>query len=168
MVVYFSRRKGVYNDPHLKTGNTEVIAKDIQAATKADIYRIRPVKAYPSGYNATTKVAQREQDRNARPAIKGKLPNLAKYRTVFIGAPVWWGEYPMIVRTFMDKEPALNSKTLIPFATSEGSGLANFPQTLRKQFPKAKVRQGFFVEGTSAHSAGTGTKVDHWLKRLGY
>lgn len=166
LVVYFSRRKGVYNSPNLKHGNTQLIAMDIQAKTKGDIYQIKPVKPYPNGYNATTKVAQREQDRNARPAIKGKLPNVSKYSTIFIGAPVWWGEYPMIVRTFMDKEPALNGKTLIPFSTSEGSGLANFPETLRKQFPKSKVRQGFTVEGTQAHAARG--KVNNWLDKLGY
>lgn len=166
LVVYFSRRKGVYNSPNLKHGNTELIAMDIQAKTKADIFQIKPVKPYPNGYTATTKVAQREQDRNARPAIKGKLPNVSKYSTVFIGAPVWWGEYPMIVRTFMDKEPGLNGKTLIPFSTSEGSGLANFPETLRKQYPKSKVRQGFTVEGTQAHAARG--KVNRWLNKLGY
>ncbi len=166
LVVYFSRRKGVYNSPNLKHGNTELIAKDIQAKTKSDIYQIKPIKPYPNGYNATTKVAQREQDQNARPTIKGKLPNVSKYSTVFIGAPVWWGEYPMIVRTFMDKEPGLNGKTLIPFSTSEGSGLANFPETLRKQFPKSKIRQGFTVEGTEAHAAQN--KVNNWLNKLGY
>lgn len=166
LVVYFSRRKGVYNSPNLKHGNTELIALDIQAKTRGDIYQIKPAKPYPNGYNATTKVAQREQDQNARPAIKGKLPNVSKYNTVFIGAPVWWGEYPMIVRTFIDKEPALNGKTLIPFSTSEGSGLANFPETLRKQFPKSKVRSGFTVEGTQAHSARG--KVNNWLNKLGY
>lgn len=166
LVVYFSRRKGVYNSPNLKHGNTELIALDIQARTKGDIYQIKPVKPYPNGYNATTKVAQNEQNRNARPAIKGKLPNVSRYNTVFIGAPVWWGEYPMIVRTFMDKEPALNGKTLIPFSTSEGSGLANFPETLRKQFPKSKVRSGFTIEGTQAQSARG--KVNNWLNKLGY
>lgn len=166
LVVYFSRRKAVYNSPNLKHGNTELIALDIQAKTKGDIYQIKPVKPYPNSYNATTKVAQNEQDRNARPAIKGKLPNVSRYNTVFIGAPVWWGEYPMIVRIFMDKEPALNGKTLIPFSTSEGSGLANFPETLRKQFPKSKIRTGFTVEGTQAHSAQG--KVNGWLNKLGY
>lgn len=166
LIVYFSRRKGVYNQPNLKRGNTEVIADDIQAHTKADIYQIKPVKPYPNGYNATTKVAQKEQDENARPAIKGQLPNVNKYQIVFIGAPVWWGEYPMIVRTFMDKEPALNGKILIPFSTNEGSGLANFPETLHKQFPKSTVRKGLAIEGTQARSAKG--RVDRWLNSLGY
>ena len=74
----------------------------------------------------------------------------------------------MIVRTFMDKEPALNSssKTVIPFTTAEGSGLGNTTQTLRKSFPKAHHSKGFTVRGSQASRAQG--KVNSWLKGLGY
>lgn len=169
LVVYFSRTKGVYGGP-LKNGNTDRVANFIKQRTNADTYEIVPAKSYPSNYDQTTKVAQREQRRNARPAIKGQLPNVKKYDTIFIGAPIWWGEYPMVVRTFLDKENGLNGKTLIPFTTSEGSGLGNASSQLKKQFPNAKVRKGFNVRGTTVKNNPNKvkTQVNNWLKGLGY
>lgn len=168
LVVYFSRTQGVYGG-NLKVGNTARVAHFIQARTKGGAYEIIPKKAYPTGYTATTRVAQREQDQNARPAIKNALPNVKKYSTVFIGAPIWWGEYPMIVRTFMDNEN-LNGKTVIPFTTSEGSGLGNTASTLRKTYPKAKVRRGFTEEGNTVRDNPDQVQkeVNRWLKGLGY
>lgn len=87
LVVYFSRTKGVYGGS-LSKGNTAQVANFIKQKTGADTYEIVPKKAYPNGYDQTTKVAQREQDRDARPAIKGKLPNVSKYDTVFVGGPI--------------------------------------------------------------------------------
>lgn len=168
LVVYFSRTRGVYGGD-LKRGNTARIADFIQAKTKGDTYEIIPRKAYPNGYNATTKIAQREQDQNARPAIKNALPNVKKYQTVFIGAPIWWGEYPMIVRTFIDNVN-LNGKTVIPFTTAEGSGLGNTAETLKKAYPKAKVKSGFTEEGNIVKNnpKSVQTKVNRWLNGLGY
>lgn len=169
LVVYFSRTKGVYGG-NLKVGNTARVANFIKQRTGADTYEIVPKKSYPSGYNATTKVARREQRQNARPAIQGKLPNVKKYDTVFIGAPIWWGEYPMVVRTFLDKEPNLKNKTLIPFTTSEGSGLGNTRSQLKKSFPNAKVRKGFTADGNTVKNSPNSVKkrVNSWLKGLGY
>ena len=115
-------------------------------------------------------MAQREQNQNARPAIKGKLPDVSKYDTVFIGGPIWWGEYPMVVRTFLDKENGLNGKTLIPFTTNEGSGLGNTRQVLKKQFPKSKVRQGFTATGNTVKNNPNRVRsqVNNWLDDLGY
>lgn len=168
LVVYFSRTKGVYGGD-LKRGNTARVADFIQARTKGDTYEIVPKNPYPNGYKATTKVAQREQDNDARPAIKNALPNTKKYSTVFIGAPIWWGEYPMIVRTFIDHEN-LNGKTVIPFTTAEGSGLGNTADTLRKAYPKAKVRKGFSAEGNDVKNdpSAVQKQVNSWLKGLGY
>lgn len=169
LVVYFSRTKGVYGGS-LSKGNTARVADFIKQKTGADTYEIVPKKSYPNSYNATTKVARREQRKNARPAIKGKLPNVKKYDTVFIGAPIWWGEYPMVVRTFLDQEKGLNGKTLIPFTTSEGSGLGNTSSVLKKQFPKAKVRKGFTARGNTVKSNPNKVKsqVNSWLNKLGY
>lgn len=168
LVVYFSRTKGVYGGG-LTRGNTARVADFIQEKTKGDSYEIVPQKAYPNSYDATTRVAQREQNQNARPAIKNALPNVKKYDTVFIGAPIWWGEYPMIVRTFIDNVN-LNGKTVIPFTTAEGSGLGNTTETLRKAYPKAKVRKGFTTEGNNVKNDPSSVRsdVDSWLDGLGY
>lgn len=72
----------------------------------------------------------------------------------------------MIMRTFFDKEPDLNGKTLVPFSTSGGSGLANMPEVLQNQFPKAKILTGFTIEGDKAASAKA--KINQWLGSIGY
>lgn len=169
LVVYFSRTQGVYGGS-LKRGNTARVADFIQQKTNADTYEIVPKKVYPKSYNRTTQVAQREQNQNARPAIKGKLPSVSIYDTIFIGGPIWWGEYPMVVRTFLDKESGLNGKTLIPFTTNEGSGLGNTRQVLKKQFPKSKVRQGFTARGNTVKNNPNQVRrqVNSWLNDLGY
>lgn len=169
LVVYFSRTQGVYGGS-LKRGNTARVADFIQQKTNADTYEIVPKKVYPKSYNRTTQVAQREQNQNARHAIKGKLPSVSKYDTIFIGGPIWWGEYPMVVRTFLDKESGLNGKTLIPFTTNEGSGLGNTRQVLKKQFPKSKVRQGFTARGNTVKNNPNQVRrqVNSWLNDLGY
>lgn len=163
LVVYFSRTQGVYGGP-LKVGNTKRLADFIRDDTGADEYEIVPAKAYPNDYDATTRVAQREQEQNARPAIKNPLPDVSKYDTVFVGAPVWWGEYPMIVRTFMDKVN-LNGKTVVPFDTNEGSGMANFKEQLQSQYPRANVLDGLAVSGND--SAGAHGQVTAWLRQIG-
>jgi flavodoxin len=168
LVVYFSRTKGVYGGG-LTRGNTARVADFIQEKTKGDTYEIIPKKDSPDGYDATTKVAQREQKQNARPAIKNALPNVKKYQTVFIGVPIWWGEYPMIVRTFIDNVN-LNGKTVIPFTTAEGAGLGNTTETLEKAYPKAKVRKGFTETGNTVKDTPNEVKgkVNRWLDSLGY
>lgn len=168
LVVYFSYKRNS-DGSRLKVGNTARVAQDIQQKTHADIYEIKPAKPYTGSYNHVVNQAQREQNRHARPAIKGQLPNVSKYKTVFVGGPIWWNEYPMIIYTFMDHEN-LNHKTLIPFTTSEGSGLANTASTLRKKYPQATVKQGFTATGTTVknHPAQVKARVDSWLNRQGY
>lgn len=143
-----------------------VIARDIQRRTHAALYEIKPATAYPNDYQQLVRIAQRQRNENARPAIAGKLPKFAKYRTIFVGSPIWWGTYPMVVRSFFDRARGMNGKTLIPFSTSAGSGLGDQPQILKQTFPKSRVRTGFTVAGTDASHARR--QVNAWLKRLGY
>jgi flavodoxin len=165
LVVIFSSKNAIYGRTKpAKIGNTMRIADMIVADTGADKYEIVPAHDYTGPYQPIVDRAQKEQDSNARPAIKNPLPDVSQYSTVFVGSPVWWGEYPMVVRTFLDKED-LNGKTVIPFATSEGSGLGNFQEQLRQQYPKATIRDGFYAEGLQAAQAKP--DVDHWLRGLG-
>ena len=166
LIVYFSRTKGIYGG-NLRIGNTKRIADDIQRKTGGTEFEIHTRTPYPSDYDQTARLADQQRREGARPAIKGKMPNVNKYDTVFIGSPVWYNTYPMVVRTFMDRVN-LNSrsKTVIPFTTNEGSGLGDTPNVLKQQYPKARTRQGFSVRGTQA--AGARSKVNRWLDRLGY
>lgn len=166
LIVYFSRTQGIYGG-NLRIGNTKRIADDIQKKTGGTEFEIRPQKDYPSDYDQTARLADQERREGTRPAIKGPMPDVSKYDTIFIGSPVWYNTYPMVVRTFMD-QVNLNSssKTVIPFTTNEGSGIGETPDVLKSQYPNAKTRQGFTVRGTQAAHARS--QVNRWLDRLGY
>lgn len=76
----------------------------------------------------------------------------------------------MVVRTFLDKESGLNGKTLIPFTTAEGSGLANTRSILKKQFPNSTVCKGFTTRGDNVKNnpRKVQKQVNQWLTKLGY
>ncbi|MFT9267454.1 flavodoxin [Oenococcus sp.] len=172
LIVYFSRREAassIYKNRVLKIGNTKQIADMIKSKTNGVEYEIVPVKDYPKSFDRTSEVAQQEQNDNARPKIKNPIPDVSQYDTIFIGAPVWWGDYPMVVHTFLDAVD-LNGKNVVPFSTHEGSGLANYPEVLRRQYPKARILKGLAIRGSDvAYSRGdVQGRVDRWLTSLGY
>jgi hypothetical protein len=88
---------------------------------------------------------------------------------VFLGYPIWWGEQPMPVQTFM-RDHNLNGKTVIPFATHEGSGFGNSLSVLNEYYPRATIRDGFQKRGTTVEDdlSGTQNEVNQWLQGLGY
>ena len=98
LVVYFSRTGEQYTVGVIDEGNTAIVAKMIAEETGADLFEILPVDDhYPMTYSELTDVAKNEQNSGARPEYAGELPDLSKYDTIFIGAPVWWGDWPMII-----------------------------------------------------------------------
>ena len=116
LVVYFSRTGEQYEVGVIDKGNTAIVADMIIDKTGADSFEILPEEDYyPYTYDELTDVAKQEQNENARPAYAGDVPDLTQYSTIFIGAPVWWGDWPMIMYTFFENNAdALSGKTLIP------------------------------------------------------
>jgi len=171
LVVYFSRTGEQYNVGVIDEGNTAIVAKMIAEETSADLYEILPEEDYyPYTYRELTDAAKKEQNENARPAIREPLPDLAQYDTIFIGAPVWWGDWPMILYTFFEgNAEALKGKTLIPFSTHEGSGLSGFDKKLQKACPDSTVLKGLAVAGQDAQNDRERTRqtVHNWLLDLG-
>lgn len=170
LVVYFSRTGEQYQVGVIDKGNTAIVAEMIAEETGADIFEILPQEDnYPDTYDELTEVAKREQTDNARPAYKGEVPDLSGYSTIFIGAPVWWGDWPMIMYTFFENED-MSGKKLVPFSTHEGSGLANFDTALAKVVPNAEVLEGLAVRGQDAQNdqENVRTTVKDWLSGLGY
>ena len=147
LVVYFSRTGEQYTVGVIDKGNTAIVAEMIAEETGADLWEVLPADdRYPMTYSALTDVAKKEQNDKARPAYKGTVPDLSGYGTVFIGAPVWWGDWPMIMYTFFEKNRnALVGKTLIPFSTHEGSGLSGFDKKLGLAIPDATVGKGLAI-----------------------
>ena len=105
-----------------------------------------------------------EVPQNLRPAYKN---DLSDYKTVFIGGPIWWGQPPMIIRTFLEAHAELKDKTLIPFGTHGGSGIGSYTTLLKEYFPNATVLEALGISGASIRDASSKTTVDSWLKRLG-
>ena len=170
LVVYFSRTGEQYNVGVIDEGNTAIVAKAIADQTGADLFEILPeTDYYPYTYSKLTDVAKQEQKENARPAIRDALPDLSQYDTVFIGAPVWWGDWPMILYTFFETAE-LSGKTLIPFSTHEGSGLSGFDRKLASACPNSTVLDGLAIRGSDCQNdrSGVGSKVRSWLDKLGY
>ena len=123
LVLYFSRTGEQYTVGVIDKGNTAIVAEMIAEKTGGDLFEILPKEDYyPYTYDELTDVAKQEQNDNARPEYKDDLPDLSGYDTVFIGAPVWWGNWPMIMYTVFENND-FAGKTLIPFSTHEGSGL---------------------------------------------
>ena len=170
LVVYFSRTGEQYSVGNIDKGNTAIVAEMVAEKTGADLYEILPeTDYYPYTYKELTDVAKKEQNEKARPKIKGNLPDVSKYDTVFIGAPVWWGDWPMICYTFFESVD-LSGKNLVPFSTHEGSGLSGFDRKLASAVPGATVLTGQAFRGGDCQNkqADVRTTVNKWIDGLGY
>lgn len=170
LVVYFSRTGEQYTVGVIDKGNTAIVAEMIAEQTGADLFEVIPADDhYPMTYDELTDVAKREQDEKARPAYAGSLPDLSQYDTVFIGAPVWWGDWPMILYTVFENND-FSGKKLIPFSTHEGSGLAGFDRKLATACPDSEILDGLAVRGNDAQNQQEQVRdsVNDWLAGLGY
>ena len=170
LVIYFSRTGEQYNVGVIDKGNTAIVAEMIAEQTGADLFEVLPVDDYyPMTYDELTDVAKQEQNEKARPAYQGPLPDLSSYETIFIGAPVWWGDWPMIMYTVFENND-FSGKTLVPFSTHEGSGLSGFDKKLQNACPDTNVLEGLAVRGQDAQNDQdkTGESVSRWLKDLGF
>ena len=165
IIIFFSHAGDNYSVGNIEVGNTKIVADYISEITGADQYEIVTHKYDGMAYTPLINLAKEEANKGELPPYEGEAPDLSKYDTVFIGGPIWWGTYPQVMFTLF-KDINLDGKTVIPFTTHEGSGLANTVQDVKKAFPKANVKHGFAIFG---HEVRTGrAKVEKWLKGLGY
>lgn len=170
LVIFFSRTGEQYNVGVIDKGNTATVAEMIAEETGAEAFEVLPEEDYyPYTYDELTDVAKKEQNEKARPAYRGELPDLSSYETIFIGAPVWWGDWPMIMYTVFENND-FSGKTLIPFSTHEGSGLSGFDKKLQNACPDAEVLKGLAIRGQDAQNRKEKTResVQKWLKDLGF
>ncbi len=165
IVIFFSHAGDNYAVGNIEVGNTKIVADYISELTGAAQYEIVTHKYDGMAYMPLIRLAQEEADRGELPPYEGEAPDLSQYDTVFIGGPVWWGTYPQVMFTLF-RDINLDGKTVIPFTTHEGSGLASCVSDIKKAFPKAKVTAGWSIYG---HEVRTGrAKVEKWIKGLGY
>jgi len=164
LIVFFSHAGENYSVGNINVGNTKIVADYISEITGADQFEIIAEKNYDMPYMDLIKVAQDEAKAGELPAYKGDV-DIAPYDIIFIGGPIWWGTYPQVMFTFF-KDHDLSGKTVIPFTTHEGSGLASTVRDVKKVWPKATVKDGFAIYGHEVRSGKA--KVEKWLKGLGW
>ena len=163
IVIFFSHAGDNYSVGVIDTGNTKIVADYISEITGADQFEIVTHKYDGMAYTPLIELAKKEAAAGELPPYEGTAPDLSGYDTVFIGGPVWWGTYPQVMFTLF-KDINLDGKTVIPFTTHEGSGLASCASDVRKAFPKANVTQGWSIYGHEVRSGKA--KVEKWLKEL--
>lgn len=138
------------------TGTTARAARAIADAIGADLYEIAPAEPYTSAdlnWNDRTSRSSREMDdESCRPAIAGTVENMDAYDTVFVGFPVWWYVEPRIIDTFLESYD-FAGKTVVPFATSGGSGLGRAPQRMQQIAAGSTVTGGKLLNGRQSTDA---------------
>ena len=138
----------------------------MQEITGADIYRIEPEVPYTAedlNYGAASTRATREQnDSSARPAITGKVENMAQYQNVVIAYPIWWGQAPRIISTFLESYD-FSGKTIVPVCTSHSSGIGSSATNLHALTDGSVT----WLEGRRFSSTSTKEEVAQWLKDSG-
>lgn len=155
LVLYFS----VY-------GTAGAVAAQIAGQTGAALCEIEPAVPYDSDrshYSALAAFAKKEHDENRRPAIRHALP-VADYDTIFLGYPMWWYTFPMILYTMFEQYD-FSGKTIVPFNTHMGSGDGGTYETIAALAPGATVLPGLPVE-MSAAERGCAEAVRVWLDTL--
>ena len=135
------------------SGTTARVARGMADATGADLYEIRPAQPYTEADLDWTDKKSRStvemNDRSCRPAMAEPVPDMSQYDTILVGFPIWWYVEPRIVDTFLGSCD-LSGKTVIPFATSGGSGIDRAESNLRSNYPRANWGRGRLLNGGDA------------------
>ena len=145
------------------TNNTEGIANHLDAILDADLYEITPETPYSAAdldYNADCRANREQNDASARPAISGSVENVEQYDVIFLGYPIWWGQAPKIISTFLESYN-LSGKTIVPFCTSGSSGIGSSATNLRVSASGATWMDGQRFSGGASRST-----VEDWVDGL--
>lgn len=152
IVVYFSA-----------TGNTRKAANVIARESKGDIWEIKPEKPYSKAdldyLDDNSRSVKEHNDPSIRPAISGNVPAWDSYSTVYLGYPIWWGEAPNIMYTFVESHD-FSGKRVIPFCTSASSGVGDSAEHLHQAAGK-----GDWMGGTRFSGGFNEKDVIDWVKK---
>jgi len=142
------------------------LAEQIAKAAKADLYEIKPKTPYSSAdldwRNSSSRSSKENSDSSARPVISNKVENMEKYNIIFLGYPIWWGQAPKIIYTFLESYD-FSGKTIVPFCTSGSSSIGSSATNLHKLCSdKTTWLSGSRFAGNTSRSA-----VVTWINGLG-
>lgn len=149
-VVYFSA-----------TGTTKEVAKTISNQTKGELIEIKPKEKYTSEdldwNNSKSRTSVECNDSKSRPEIEGTL-DIENYDTIYLGYPIWWGDVPHIILTFLDTYK-LDGKTVIPFCTSGGTGISASQNTLKNYNKNINWKDGKRLSTSES-------EIKNWINTL--
>lgn len=153
LVVYFSA-----------TGNTKQVAEKIASLSGADLAEIIPEKPYTADdlnyRNENSRANLEQRDQAVRPKMSQNIPNIDKYDVILIGHPIWWGEEPRIIDTFLESYD-FTGKKVIPFATSGGSGMGKTNEELKDSCKGAKL-----LEGRRFSASAKEAELKSWAEKM--
>ena len=153
LVVYFSA-----------TGTTKGVAEKIAAITDADLYEITAAQEYTSDdldwNDSDSRTTKEQNDSSVRPEIGSDPVSLGGYSTIYIGYPIWWGEEPRIMDTFVESYN-FEGITMIPFCTSASSGIGSSGKNLEDN-----AGSGKWLEGQRFGSGASEEDVRSWIEGL--
>lgn len=145
------------------SGTTKKAAEHLAKAAGADLFEIKPAVPYSRAdldwTNKKSRSSIEMQNPDSRPAIAEQLPNIEDYDTIFIGFPIWWYVAPTIIDTFLESYD-FSGKTIIPFATSGGSGMGKTVEVLQALCPTANWKDSKMLNHIS------NTELQNWLRDL--
>lgn len=143
LVVYFSA-----------SGTTAKVAETLAEAIGADIFEIEPAVPYTKAdldwNDPRSRSTIEMKDPASRPEIAVKRDNMGKYDVIFVGFPIWWYVAPTIINTFLESYD-LTGKTIIPFATSGGSGMGQTNEKLLPSCKGARLLEGKVFPSHASH-----------------
>ena len=147
------------------TNTTEGVAEKIADSLSADLYEIVPEQPYTDDdlnyHDNSTRATVEQNDKTVRPAITGSVEDMEQYNIVFIGFPIWWGDSPRIISTFMESYD-FSDKTIVPFCTSGSSGIGSSATDLEELTDGATWLPGTRLDGES-----TDEEIVDWVNSLG-
>ena len=146
------------------TNNTEGIANHLDDILDADLYEIVPEQPYTSddlNYNdSSSRSSQEMDDPNARPVISGSVDSMEQYDVIFLGYPIWWGEAPRIINTFLESYDLIG-KTIAPFCTSASSPMGSSATKLQEL-----TEDVTWLEGQRFSGGASASDVQSWVDSL--
>ncbi len=146
------------------TGTTKGVAEKIAAIENADLYEIKAAREYTAAdlnWNDRNSRSTTEQnDKSARPEIGSERISLEGYEKIYIGFPIWWGEEPRIMDTFVESYDFGNIK-MIPFCTSSSSGIGRSGKNLEEN-----AKSGTWFDGKRFPGGVSESELRSWIDGL--
>ncbi len=154
LVVYFSC-----------TGTTELVAEYVTEILGADSYEIVPENPYTEAdlaYYTNGRADQEQNDPDVRPGISGGVENMDEYDTIILGYPIWHGQAPRIISTFLESYD-FSGKTMIPFCTSHSSGIGSSASNLHALCSESTE----WLDGKRFEAEVSKESVQNWIGEIG-